>query len=61
MAEKLKPCPFCGGKAKLEKVSGFVVAKCGSCGAESGMVKISAEYCANDKAAESWNRRKDNG
>lgn len=34
MTEKLKPCPFCGGKAKLEKVSGFVVAKCGDCGAE---------------------------
>ena len=57
MIEKLKPCPFCGGEAKLEKVSGFVVAKCGDCGAESGVVGISAEYCANDKAIEKWNRR----
>lgn len=61
MTEKLKPCPFCGGEANLKDTSGFIVVKCGSCGAESGMVKISAEYCANDKAAESWNRRKDNG
>lgn len=57
MAEKLKPCPFCGGEANLKDASGFIVAKCESCGAESGMVKISAEYCANDKVAERWNTR----
>ena len=61
MAEKLKPCPFCGGEAELKDTSGFIVVKCESCGVESGMVKVSAEYCANDKATESWNRRKDNG
>jgi hypothetical protein len=26
-----------------------------------GGVKVSAEYCANDKVAESWNRRVNNG
>ena len=61
MTEKLKPCPFCGGEANLKDTSGFIVAKCESCGAESGVVKVSAEYCANDKAAESWNRRTNNG
>ena len=40
MAEKLKPCPFCGGEANLKDTSGFIVVKCGSCGAESGMVKM---------------------
>ena len=34
MAEKLKPCPFCGGEANLKDTSGFIVVKCGSCGAE---------------------------
>ena len=59
---ELKPCPFCGGEGKLI-ASGFnecySLVKCEQCGAESGMVRISKEYCADEKAAEAWNRRAD--
>ncbi len=54
---KLKPCPFCGGEAKFENMGEFVVTKCEDCGAESDMIRISAEYCANEKTAEKWNQR----
>ena len=60
MAEKLKPCPFCGGEAKLRNEGSCSFVKCKNCGAEAGLVHISAEYCANEKAAEAWNRRVDN-
>lgn len=59
---KLKPCPFCGGSGTLNdgitRIFSFV--KCIQCGAEGGTVKVSAEYCADEKAAEAWNRRADN-
>lgn len=59
---KLKPCPFCGGMAVLNKEKGriFSYVKCIVCGAESGLIKVSAEYGSEDKAAEAWNRRVDN-
>ena len=53
----MKNCPFCGEEAKFENMGEFVVAKCEDCGAESDMIRISAEYCANEKAAEKWNQR----
>ena len=60
----LKPCPFCGGEAVLndfecERICSYV--KCRECGAESGLVKMSAEYSSDGKAVERWNRRADNG
>ena len=33
MSEKLKPCPFCGGEAKLLHVGAGRIVKCGECGA----------------------------
>lgn len=56
---EIKPCPFCGGKAELNTEKGrfFSYIKCTNCGAESGLVKISAEYCADERAKELWNRR----
>jgi len=61
MNEKLKPCPFCGGIGKLndkrERIASYV--KCMTCGAETGLVKVSAEYSSDDKAIEAWNRRSD--
>lgn len=32
---KLKPCPFCGGEAKLLHVGAGRIVKCGSCGAST--------------------------
>lgn len=48
--EKLLPCPFCGGKAKLvSSVESWV--ECKSCGATS-------RFCACDSGAiEKWNKR----
>ncbi|MCM1225973.1 MAG: Lar family restriction alleviation protein [Clostridium sp.] len=59
---KLKPCPFCGGLPILnnEKNRACSFVKCIECGAESGLVKVSAEYCSDEKAAEAWNRRTSN-
>lgn len=47
---KLKPCPFCGGKAELMYAPDVWV-ECTSCGAQSRM-------CAMPETAlERWNRR----
>ena len=56
---KLKPCPFCGGKAifglgeelrkKYQRNDDWV--KCSWCGSET------ACYDTPEKAAEAWNRR----
>ena len=51
---KLKPCPFCGGKAVKLGVNVFWV-KCCECGSET------AVYGSAKKAKEAWNRRADNG
>ena len=34
MAEKLKPCPFCGGKANLRLDTGHYIVECPTCHAE---------------------------
>ena len=51
MAEiKLKPCPFCNGKAEMMGIT-FVYVKCLKCGVET------MGYKEEDEAAEAWNRR----
>lgn len=59
---KLKPCPFCGGMGILNNEKNRTVSfvKCIQCGAESGIVHVSAEYCADEQAIEAWNRRIEN-
>lgn len=53
---ELKPCPFCGGRAKISSyLSGSVV--CMDCGASSKRIPESPKYCAIDTAVEAWNRR----
>ena len=50
---KLKPCPFCGGKAIIARyIDAYSLVVCENCGAESGMVEISEKYCSDEKAAE---------
>lgn len=56
MPEKLKPCPFCGGEAKMEKNNSTVTIKCKSC-TSSVWSMVDPEWCAVDRAREYWNRR----
>lgn len=59
---ELKPCPFCGGKAKIIEIGSYgsvIQARCTSCGAGSKLVLLSAKYAAADKAADNWNHRTD--
>ena len=50
----LKPCPFCGGKAKSKGYQiGFRV-MCPECG---GRAKL---FSTAEEAIEAWNRRADN-
>lgn len=69
---KLKPCPFCGGAAYLERCHrAFINAettrvafvRCKNCNARTGRFKLedygktSHSTEANEKAIEAWNRR----
>ena len=62
MNDKLKPCPFCGGKAEMNKIEyeyyGEDVAKyyveCFSCCSSSD------RYLTDRLAVDAWNRRVDN-
>lgn len=56
MSEKLKPCPFCGGKpfmvdAEIDGRTHYIF-KCAACHSTSGAMQMS-----RTKAAEAWNRR----
>lgn len=61
MRDGLKPCPFCGGKAKMHAAFAHGIAsrvgvyvECESCRASS---KTHWGYGAQEKAAGAWNRR----
>lgn len=52
---ELKPCPFCGGKAKILKMTFGGVSYqviCGSCSAN-----LDQRFAYEDEAIEAWNRR----
>lgn len=60
---KLRNCPFCGGNAKMRIEAAFgrrsATVECENCGARCGYVEESINYCATEKVAENWNRRKE--
>lgn len=51
MTEKLKPCPFCGGKAGIQSAFGQHKVICLSCGV------VSETHDEKEKAIEVWNSR----
>lgn len=58
---KLKPCPFCGGQAKIKRyVNGcneWSEIRCSKCGVRQD--SIMNGYYKDDEATEAWNRRAD--
>lgn len=58
---KLKPCPFCGGKAEFRLFSirskNSITVRCKSCNAVCEHVEESLNYCAKQVAADKWNSR----
>lgn len=56
---ELKPCPFCGGTAKMKfgPDSVYVYVECAVCGARAHIKEQSVKYCAMDEAEKAWNRR----
>lgn len=52
MIEKLKPCPFCGGKARLKSSHGFNNISCENCGTE-----YPVSFETRKRATAVWNKR----
>ena len=58
--QKLRNCPFCGGKALLSHDHAGIEAsyvRCEKCGLESIRFFKSFAHASDDKAVEFWNRR----
>lgn len=57
MPNKLKPCPFCGGEAKIVREEYLYIVRCTKCPCDMGR----QWYTRKKEAIKAWNRRADNG
>lgn len=54
----LKPCPFCGGEAKLTHKSDMLsFVECRKCGIQGSSFLKAFDRASDDAAIEAWNRR----
>ena len=61
---ELKPCPFCGGEARICHKTGFgewSYVECEKCRCTTGNFMKSFTHSSDDKAADAWNRRVTDG
>lgn len=54
---RLKPCPFCGGKAKLDKNAFLPFCRCSDCGAEIRSVVYVDRAKMIHEVVEKWEKR----
>ena len=58
---KMMPCPFCGGEAEISHktvcMTEYSFVQCKECKAAIGRIPVSAAYCSDQRAIETWNTR----
>lgn len=58
---KLKPCPFCGGKAEFIEctiaLKNAIAVRCTKCNVKTESRPESVTYCARDYVISDWNKR----
>lgn len=62
---ELKPCPFCGGEARLRKLGKNYAVRCRQCGATGATFRPmpwhKVVFIAQGEARTAWNRRTNDG
>lgn len=61
-SKELKPCPFCGKNANVEKDEGlfgnkYLFVRCACCGTRTSEKYANLEYCAVEEVIRAWNKR----